>query len=614
MYRLGTPITSDIEFDEGLELYRTMVPSEEYDIFRDSLFEYTGEVKHPYIMGSLEKTKSDDIQTLAKYMKRVNPADFNDLIHVSSKIDGCSLRVEYRDGVLINAVTRGDGILGTSILDKARHFIPTTLCDKFTGNIRGEVTLTKTSFITLCENDDKQYKNLRNSTVGLVNSKDYKLENIKLLHFIAYEIMACNQTKAEQYSTLEQMGFEIAKNETILYTDLNEFKNKLDEIYDKFYSECEYDIDGLVITPTTNNVFENEYLPKNIVAYKKNQLVVKTKILDIEWFISKNGYLTPVAILDPVELGGSVIAKASLYNVRNVSMLQPKYGSIVTILKSGDIIPKVLECDNNNSNKTIEIVKKCPFCGTDTVFNSGDVELMCPNKSGCKEQKVTKVTSFIKKIGVENASLKTFKNWNIYTFEDLVNWQPDESYKSQTKVYGEMLSKIFRAPKAKILGCLDFDGIGETQMNKILTIYTVEQILSNQIDCTNLPEGVGAITIDNLYKCMDDNRATFELITGDPRYSEGFVKVERVSGKLDGKSFCFTGSLNTMGRTAAQKLVTQNGGTVLSSVSKTLTYLVTNDTSTGTSKNKKATSLGISIITELQFLDMVNTNSDISNL
>lgn len=625
LYRAGTPEVSDKIYDDLLDLYKKQVSEEEYDEFREKLFEAPGKVKHPYVMGSLDKTKADEgDDSLVKWIAKNNIKD----LFISSKIDGASLRLEYKDGILIDAVTRGDGLAGESIYNKAIHFIPTVLkthpySSTFTGHIRGEVVLTKDNFIKLCEMDNEDYKNARTSAVGLINSKEFSVENIKLLKFVAYEIIGVNKTKDEQFHLLDKYGFETAKYTILQNVEVSSIKEKLIELFNITLERCDYDIDGLVLCSTLNDIFENVKIPKNIIAFKANILSKDTTIIDIEWNMSKSGYYKPVAILDPVELGGAMIGRAALYNYQWIKEREIMYGAKVKVLKSGDIIPKIMSINNSNCTKLIENPSICEFCNT--VLIEEGVELKCPNID-CSEQLLLKVSQFIRRLGIEDASTKTLRNFNILTFEDLISWRPDNNYKSQEKLYKEITKKVFNIKKEKLFAALDCDGMGEKTVNKLIEHFGFDLIISTNFDhyirtCLEndnlqLPEGIGEKTIETFLNTLDYNINIYNMFILDNRYNEPDMALNVIEGGgyLTGKSYCFTGKLNTITRSQAEEMVINAGGKI-SGVSKNLTYLVTNDKDSGSAKNKKAEALGITLIDEEEFLKQVSNNTgDINSL
>ncbi len=612
LYRKGTPIVDDIAYDSLLDTYKNNVSEDEYMSFRNILFEETGKIKHPYIMGSLEKTKADENDS--SLIKWVSNYNINRLF-ISSKIDGLSVRLFYKDGKLIDAVTRGDGEYGEDILNKAIHFVKTEVDPLFSGNIRAEIVLSNHNFIKLCEIDNKDYSNARTSACGLINSKEFNEEAIKLLKVVTYEIMGTDLTKQVQYDTLQKLGFETAKFR-VLDVNNDTIKNDLIEIYNEFCDECDYTIDGLVLTSNDNNIFENIKIPKRAVAFKTNNLVKTTKIIDIEWNLSKSGFYKPVAILEPVELGGAMISRATLYNYEWVEDRKICYNATVEVLKSGDIIPRIMSINNEGCNQLVEVPVICACCNSK--LERDGVELVCKNQN-CEAQVILKVNQFIRRLKIENVSYKSLNNFGISSFETLLAWRPDPDYKSETKFYNELNKKLFNCSKRKIFTSLDFNGIGEKTVNKLIDSYGLDAILDKtikNISCESLPSGIGYISFNTFLDALDDNLVIYNMVINDERYSEPDVKpvTSNVNGVLNGKSYCFTGKLNTLSRSDAENLVIQNGGKI-SGVNKNLTYLVTNDTDSGSSKNKKASDLGIKIINEEQFLLQISSDKvDINNI
>ena len=607
LYRAGTPEISDKEYDLLLDIYKANVSEDQYSKFRVKLMEEPGKSKHPFIMGSLEKTKADEgDDSLVKWLIKHNIKE----LFVSAKIDGASVRLSYVDGELVDAVTRGDGEYGESIYNKVIHFGKTSLNTKFTGHIRGEIVLTKDNFVKLCELDGKEYKNPRTSAVGLINSKEFNVEAIKLLDIIAYEVIGENTTKSEQFEKLLDMGFTIAESNIIVKINHNNIKTVLLDLYKLFCNICKYEIDGVVITSRDNATFENQKIPDNTVAFKANLNSKDTTIIDIEWNISKSGFYKPVAIIDPVELGGAMIGRASLYNYNQVLKRQIRYGATVSVLKSGEIIPVITSVDNSKvlKNDLISAPTKCEFCNSKLEVDGE--ELKCPNKN-CSEQVLLKLSQFIRRLGIEDASTKTLRNLGITNFDQFISWRPHAGSKSQEKLYKQINDKIFSIKKEKIFAALDCDGMGEKTVNKLIEHFGFNTILEGKIgDYTSLPVGIGTTTIETFLVTLGDNIKQYNMFILDSRYNEPKTNVvtPRSSGHLTDKSYCFTGKLNTMTRTRAEEMVVNAGGKV-AGVSKNLTYLVTNNKDSGSAKNKKAQALGITLINEDEFLEQVNNQS-----
>lgn len=617
-YRSGNPEVSDAEYDELLDSYAKEVIPARYAEFRRTLFEDPGEIKHPHIMGSLEKVKNDDPDnSLGDWIvNNIFPNDTG-MLFVSAKVDGCSLRLEYKDGKLVDAVTRGDGITGFSILGKAKVFVPTELPNGFTGNIRGECTLTHESFDELKSATGLNYKNLRNATVGLVNRKDCDMNLCRFLHFIAYHMMdESTLTKMEQFERLDKMGFETPAFHRFAFDrdpqKHMEFCTVLDSWmmarYNDFLTTVPYDIDGLVINDFNETDFTTGgKIPVNMIAFKPNQLAAHTKLMSIEWQISKSGYFTPVGIVDPVELGGATISRVTLNNHEFVAKSELAIGTDLDILKSGDIIPKVVKVSHESeTGTTADLVPSiCPYCGSKLVVEG--CELRCPNRD-CSEQHLIKTVAFIKELGVKNYDTAVLKELGVVRIEDVKNYVSDGSVRGK-KLESSIRSHVFGASELDLLAAFDWNGIGHRILEKMANHYGFDYLLNPCFSDmkNNTPEGVGDAFIDMFEAGHAENVGYFNMFTSDPRYhGKKFSKVEAVvGGKLAGMSFCVTGELATMSREAFVQKVIQNGGLSKDSVTKKVTHLVTNNPNSNSSKNRKARELGIKVITEEQFLSML---------
>lgn len=261
--------------------------------------------------------------------------------------------------------------------------------------------------------------------------------------------------------------------------------------------------------------------------------------------------------------------------------------------------------------KTIEELNKrwgapitCPSCGEKLV--KAGPHLTCPNED-CGEKLVMRLTDFVRKLDVQNVSDATIRSWGLKTVKDLLEFRPAASSKSQVKFYEELKAKVFKATKRQLLSAMYFQDIGTTILDKIFDQYGFDSVLEQKLS-GSLPDGVGQTTIDKLVDRLGANLEDLRLITEDSRYSP---ETPVAKAKSNGMSVCFTGSLRSMGRTEASKKAEACGYAVKSSVGKGLTYLVTNNPDPSSSKGRKAKSLGIQIISEDQFLKMID-NSETS--
>lgn len=621
-YYDGESEISDAEFDKLWDELKALDPSNPVlqKIGADSgNFE---KARHVMPMGSQEKAATPE-QFLEWAQKHVYPEYL-----VEYKLDGASLELQYENGILIRAVTRGDGTIGDDITDNAKKmqgvqaslYIDGKKLD-FTGGIRGEVIMTH-------EVHQKYFSdkaNCRNAANGLMKRKEAKgTEHLKLITYDALSSEGSQpfSDEEEKMKWLTKLGFftsplYICKNPQ----EVIDYRAHVMEIR----KTLEYDIDGLVIKERVIN-FEDarRNRPDHQIAFKFSLEEAISIVREVEWSESGSTY-TPVAIFDPVELAGTTVQRASLANPDTLRNLGVMIGSHVVVVKRGEIIPKierVVHEEDESGCRAIEFPKRCNSCGTE-LKDSGS-RLYCPNKD-CKKRILHRIFKWIESIDIRDFGealvnalfndgvIKSVSDIYSLTVEKLVPYFVNEE--SQEKVNkGEKVSlgaqKVFNSIQshrsvrlASFIAGFDIEGIGETMVDKLVEsgFNSLDKIL-----------GASAEDFAGVYMFADITAATLKegLVENEKemRYlsDNGIIKIESIEeGKLTGLSFCFTGELNSMKRQDAQELVKKNGGSVKTSVTKDLTYLVTNDTSSGSSKNVKAQKLGISIIDEKQFLALI---------
>lgn len=618
-YRAGTPIMSDGQFDALLDELKSKISTTEFDAFRKTLFEVKGKVKHPYLMGSLEKLKYEEPKNVEKFINESCTGG----ISISAKVDGISCRLHYEDGKLVSASTRGNGKFGEDITDKIQFVksVPQVLGTGKFGDeyksidIRGELVILKTDFDLLNAENDGKFANARNACAGIMNRKDWTKDEVKHVSFVAYTILGPQFTKEAQFAYLSSWGgFNVAWNtELPAYYFKDHHLNAAEELFKLASQNFPYETDGLVICSTYYKN-EDKYHPDNCKAFKINQLSGVTTLLDVSFEgPAKDGLHTPVAILEPISLGGSEISRATLHNLDFIDNLHLMYGSKILILKSGDVIPHVVKVVSNDPKTTTPIVLPtvCNCCGSPLVRDG--VNLRCVNKN-CSEQKLTQLYHFIAKLGVKSAAKRTLEKLGIFSFDDLLRFSPDKTKKTQTKLYQELQLKVFSRSKKELLAAMNFVGLAETLISKIVDFYGFDNIEKNNY--VGFPSGVGEATLEKFKEDILENLNEVNKIINDSRYNYIQSDVgasQSNSVKKNGMSVCFTGKLNTMSRGEAEAKAIAAGFEV-KAVNKKLTYLVTNDTTSGSSKNRKAQELGIKVISEDEFLKMISNTDDSANL
>lgn len=609
-YRSGTPIMSDQAFDDLCDEYQKLVSEDEWNAFRDSLHEVKGKVKHPFVMGSLDKLKYEEPEIVKQFIDK-----YCSWLNVSAKVDGISCRLHYDNGQLTSATTRGNGEFGEDITDKIDFvkFVPERLgtgklAAKYKDiDIRGELVILKDDFAKM-----SGYANARNACAGIMNRKDFNRKDVAYVSFIAYTILGKEFNKEEQFALLKAWGFNTAWNETFRpYYFKDKKLDVVEELFKYASQDFEYDTDGLVIC---DGHYKNEdkYRPDACKAFKINQLIAETTIVDVVWEgPSKNGVMVPVAILEPVELGGATISRCSLYNHDFICKMKLMYGSRVKLMRSGDVIPKIVEVLENDGKllTTIEVPTECPICGSSLDFSG--VNPKCVNPQ-CEDKLLHQTVDFIKRLGVKSASEATLEKFNIKNIPDLLTFRANPKYKSEVKLESELLSKVFSRSKQELLAAMNFEDLGETLINKIVDFYGYDNIEAGK-PYVGLPPGVGELTLQKFKDKILENLEYVNKFINDSRYNYLEVTGNDSANILkNGMSVCFTGKLNTMSRNKASKLAEDNGFEVRGGVNKGLTYLVTNDPNSGSSKNRKAKELGTKVITEDEFLKLCNSSD--SNL
>ena len=618
-YYDGEGEVSDAEFDALWDELKSLDPSNPVlqKVGADSVnFE---KALHVMPMGSQAKAASPE-EFLEWAQKHVYPEYL-----VEYKLDGASLELQYEKGRLVRAVTRGDGTTGDVITQNAIKMsgvLKEIYSAKgkpvdFTGGVRGEVIMThevhKEKF------SDKA--NCRNAANGLMKRKDGNgCENLTL---ITYDVWATegNQPFTDEESKINwlvsccfnSVPLKICRSPS----EVIEYRAEVMELR----PSLEYDIDGLVIKErTVNHEDASRARPDRQIAFKFSLEEAVSIVRSVEWNEAGATY-TPVAVFDPVDLNGTTVRRASLVNPNLIRSLGLKIGSHVVVVKRGEIIPKiesVVQEAGVQSLKDIEFPVKCSSCGTELVDEG--TRLYCPQKS-CPKRILHRLLKWVSVIDIrdlgETLVKSLFESGTVRSVSDI--YKLDEQTLAPFFLNEESLSqekKSLGAHKValsiqnhrtvtlqKFIAGFDIEGIGETVVEKLIdagfdtfekiTAATAEQIAG----VYGFAEILAATFVEGMKENEDEMRYLLE---------GGTIEIlSTKSGPLAGKSFCFTGELYALKRADAQNMVKAAGGSVKSSVVKGLDYLVTNDTSSGSSKNLKAAKLGIPVIDEKEFLAMV---------
>lgn len=614
-YYNGEGEVSDAEFDRLWDELKALDPENPvlHKVGADS--GNFAKLRHVMPMGSQEKAANPD-EFLAWAEKHVY-----DEYLVEYKLDGASLELQFEHGKLIYAVTRGDGTIGDDITVNARKMrgIVSVLKDSsgqvidYTGGIRGEVIMTH----SVHKNKYPDKANCRNAANGLMKRKDG--EGSENLNFISYDAFAVTgdqpfNDEEEKINWLTACGFETVRL-VICKTPAEVIDYRASIMEER--SRIEYDIDGLVIKERQiNHLDASRARPDRQIAFKFSLEEAVSTVREVEWSMNGGTY-TPVAIFDEVDLNGTKVKRASLANPDTMRALGIKIGSKVVVVKRGEIIPKIERILPEEENCTpVVFPQKCECCGT-SLKDEGS-RLFCPNKQ-CGKRVLHQLTKWVQTVDIrdlgeslikslyESGTVKSISDLYALTTEQLtpffLNEQSIAAEKKSLgaeKVYSSIQNHRRMSLSVFVAG-FDIEGIGETTVEKLVSagFDSIEKLLNMTEEeaarVSGFAEKMASIAVEGLVENSEEMKSL----------SNGIIEIESATvGILSGKSFCFTGELVTMKRSDAEKIVKENGGTCKSSVTKDLSYLVTNDVSSGSSKNAKAAKLGIPVIDEKAFLAM----------
>lgn len=587
-------------------------------------------VKHSHPMLSLDKTKSED--DLIKF------AGDKDCI-LSLKMDGLTVSLTYVDGKLTKAETRGNGEVGEDITHNAKVFenIPLTIDYKGRFEIEGEAIITYNDFEKINNTlpEDKKYKNPRNLVSGSVRQLDSGIAAKRHIKFIAWKVPLMEENNLSnsflyRLNYARCLGFEVVP--FLTYT--NNDKETLSLIIESLKNGANvnsYPIDGLVLA--LNDIQYGESLgmtghhPKHSIAFKFYDEEVETTLLDIEWSMGKSGQLTPVAIFESVELDGTTVSRASIHNVSILTKLDLQVGDTITVYKSNQIIPQIREnlSAKNRESSYIQIPSYCPVCGHQTeIIKDNDAEiLMCANPS-CKGKLLGRLSHFVSKKGMDidglsDETLKKFieLGW-AKNISDIYNLPTHFNELSKMNGFGKksvvkLQTSIEQSKTTDLqhfIAALSIPNIGTSQSKELCKTFKTWDDFSaagfGNYDFSQL-EGFGAVLNSNIHTWFDTmyKEDQIDQLARNITFTENENSIS--TEILKGKTFVITGSLeHYKNREELKSVIERNGGKVSGSISKNTFALINNNINSTSSKNKKANSLGVQIISEEDFIQLIS--------
>lgn len=625
-YNSDNPIMSDYEFDckfdelkkweeeTGIVLSNSPTQNVGYDVV--SNLEKT---THPHPMLSLGKTKSVD--DLIKF------SSGKDCV-ISLKMDGLTVLNSYDNGTLQKSETRGNGEVGEIITHNARVFddFPINIPFDRKFEIEGEAIITKDDFERI--NTNGEYKTCRNLASGSVRQLDSKIAKDRHVHFVAWKVPFGLTTYTEGFRIAKDYGFEV-----VPYVTYNSNTDNIDAKIEQLKTIAEeklYPIDGLVIS--YNNVEYGKSLgmtghhPKHSLAFKFYDEESVSTLKDIEWSMGKTGNLTPVAIFEPIEIDGTQVERASLHNVSILKELQLGIGDEITIVKCNQIIPQIK--DNLTRSNTCEIPSICPICGQPTkIVKENDSEvLMCTNPD-CKGKLLGKLTHAVSRdalniSGLSESTLDRLTKFGwITSIKDIYHLDFYKNHMIVLDGFGKKsIDKLLKSIKKsrntnleRFLYSLSIPLLGKSASKMIaeavdydFDIFIDEMTIKGAEYFRYLP-GVGDTLINSLNDYWKNHYSDILQLSEEFTFKKSNLILDETPKTLQNKTFVVTGSVNHYpNRNELKADIEAHGGKVVGSISSKTNYLINNDINSTSSKNTKAKSLNIPIISEEDFLAMIH--------
>ena len=635
-YELDNPELDDYEYDL---LYHELLDLEEkYPDLKtaDSPTQKVGgaaslkfePVKHIVQMGSLQDVFS--YEELFEFDERVRSVIEKPEYVVEPKIDGLSVSLEYRNGVFVRGSTRGDGFVGEDVTHNLMtiNSIPKRInCPEVSYlELRGEVYISKDTFRKLVDAQEivgeRPFKNPRNAAAGSLRQKDPKISAKRGLDIFIFNIQQCEgktfTTHSETLDFVKELGFPVS-------VSYNRYKNISDAVDNiKFIGEnrenYNFDIDGAVIK--VNSLADREILgatakyPKWAVAFKYPPEEKITTLLNIEVQVGRTGAITPTAVFEPIQLAGTVVSRAVLHNQDFIDAKDINIGDKIIVRKAGEIIPEVVALAEKGPNPgTFRLPEYCPACGTKAVREDDEAVLRCPNPD-CPAQLLRNLIHFASRDamdidGMGPAVLTMLVDRGIIKSQaDIYSLKPEDISSAERmgeKSAANLMASIEKSKKAglsRLLYALGIRNIGQKAADALAQNFgTMDAVMTASSEDISAIDGFGDVMAKPLieYFSLPQSKKLIEKLKEHGVLMEAEKKV--VSDKLHGFTFVLTGTLPTMSRDEASAIIIASGGKVASSVSKKTDYVLAGEKAG--SKLNKAESLGIKIIDENEFMEMV---------
>ncbi len=643
-YKLNKPTITDFEFDlllQDLIALENKFPqyfdpnSPSQRVGSDISREFQ-QVVHQYPMLSLSNSYSES--EVVDFIQRVEKFSGEKPDYVCElKLDGTSISLTYQDGELLRAVTRGDGEKGDDVTSNVRTIrsIPLKLQGTFPASfeIRGEIVMPYSVFDALnrerMQNGEVLFANPRNAASGTLKMQNSSIVASRKLDAYFYYVLGENLPEDGHFELLQEAadwGFQISPHAKKC-RDAEEILRFL-EVWDKQRDSLPFATDGVVIKVNSKRVQDElgftAKSPRWAIAYKFKAERVATRLVSVDFQVGRTGAVTPVANLEPVQLGGTVVKRASLHNADIIQSLDLHGNDLVYVEKGGEIIPKIVGVDisqRNPSELKIQFIDKCPECGTALVREEGEAAWYCPNEDECPPLIKGKIEHFIsrKAMNIDGLGSETidllFQKGLVRNVADLFDLQKEQlvsldrmGEKSAERIL-EGIKNSTNVPFERVLFALGIRYVGETVAKKLgKEIHSMDKLQQADLNVLLSIEEVGAKIAESILKWFAKEQH-LELIARLKNHHLKFemesIVSEGSSEKLKGLSFVISGTFKNFSRDGLKADIELHGGKNVSSISAKTSYLIAGE-NIGPSKLEKATQLKIPIITEESYRELTD--------
>lgn len=640
-YNTGQPIMSDIEFDKKLEELRrwedetgiVLANSPTHDVGA-AVLDNIKEVTHKTPMLSLEKCHN--VEEIIKFANNHN-------LVASIKLDGLTVRLTYKDGNLVLAESRGNGIIGSDVTEHVKQFInvPLHINKEGTYIVDGEALIKLDDFAEI--NKNGEYKNSRNLAAGTLSSLDTSVVKGRKISWYAWEVVeGAKENDSFTFSLMEaeKLGLDVVPNVNLKYSEMD-----IEEVIEYCFDKAKkYNLpqDGVVFkfddVEYGKSLGNTSHHFRNGIAYKIFNDSVETELVDIEWTMGKTGVLTPTAVFKPVEIEGSMVERASLHNISVMKEIMGRSwkGQHIGVFKANLIIPQIRWAEQFDSSKFddlvldvsyINIPDKCPICGQPTkIIKENNSEVLVCTNDNCKGKLLGKLIHAVSRDalnvdGLSETTIGKFINFGwLNSIRDIYYLSTNEKQLKSLAGFGKksvdkLLTSIEKSRKTSLerfLYSLSIPLLGKSASKMIseavdhnFNTFIDEMTVKSAEYFRHLP-GVGDALINSLNTYWKSHCSEILQLANEFTFETPKLVLDEMPKTLQGKTFVVTGSVNHYkNRDELKADIVAHGGTVVGSVSSKTSYLINNDINSTSSKNQKAKLLNVPIISEEEFLSMI---------